>query len=101
MGCYVGCVSTAPPPSPVPPPPSVIVYSGDSIVETGAAMHQPYPLEKKKIHNVHTVTQIHIATQCNTHERMYKYPTPPPPPPAGCWSLFGRGICVGILRYPR
>lgn len=41
---------------------------GDSIVETGAAMHQPYPLVKKKIHNVHTVAQILISTQYNTHK---------------------------------
>lgn len=34
----------------LPPPPSIILHWGDSIEETGAAMHQPYPLVKKKVH---------------------------------------------------
>lgn len=67
-GVFCGlCLDSSP--SSLPPPPSVVVYwGGDSIVETGAAMHQPYPLVKKKIHNVHTVAQILISTQYNTHK---------------------------------
>lgn len=44
--------------TPMPPPPSIILNWGDSIEETGAAMHQLYPLVKKK---VHTQSHKHIS----------------------------------------